>query len=364
MLERFVTPLGDTRAVPDWWIPLFDLANRSSIFLSADWLQTWLDVYGSEFDGHWIRWEEQGAVVGGSLILLRSVRKSLIGIRTVYLNATADATARTPFAEFNDVLCTDRHTFAIAGDLARFLRALRWDRILLSGYEKGGVIEALIPLLNAPVIETDSQIAPYIDLAALGAVPLESSISANTRGHIRRSRRTYEQDSGPITLAKATSVREAGDFLDELAHLHNTRRNSKGEEGSFESNHVITFHRKLLNRLWDKACVDMVRLRAGSKDIGYLYNFLYRGKVYFFQSGFVFEQNQKLKPGLVMHAAAIDQYRADGQHEYDFLAGDSQYKRSLAKESRTLHWSVAFRGSLKMRTLLRLRSFVRMLRSR
>lgn len=362
MLQRVITSLVAARRVPDWWFPLFEIASRPSIFLSADWLQTWIDVYGDEFEGQWIRWEEGGTVVGGCLIIARTVRKSLVGIRSVYLNATGDASVRTPFAEFNDVLCAAGYTDAIATSLSHFLSTQRWDRILLSGYEEGGVIDKLLPMMYTSAVETAPQLASYIDLDALNTDSPTNAVSPNTRGQIRRSRRLYEQRAGPLILRRAENLKEGGVFLDNLAALHNVRRGIKGEQGSFESKHVMTFHKQLLARLWNTARVDLLRLRTGDQDVGYLYNFIFRGKVYFFQSGFVYESDQKLKPGLLMHSLAIEKYRLEGLQEYDFLVGDSQYKRSLAKQSRTLYWSTIYRGTWKIQQLLRLRHIFRWIR--
>jgi Acetyltransferase (GNAT) domain len=363
MLVRSITPLASSRSVPDWWTPLFEVASSPSIFLSSEWLQTWLEVYGDEFDGHWIRWEEGGVVVGGCLFILRTMSKALVGIRSGFINATGDASVRTPFAEFNDVLFIAHYAQAIASDLSRFLAERPWDRLVLSGYEKGGVIDMLVPMLPSTTVETQMQVASYVGLDTLHTTTLEQVVSPNTRSQIRRARRTYEVERGPITLKRAQTLDEGSLFLDELANLHNARRVSKGEQGSFESEHVRTFHKLLISRLWPKSQVDILLLSAGSMDIGYLYNFVYRGKVYFFQSGFVFEENAAMKPGLLMHSTAIEKYRDEGFKEYDFLAGDAQYKRSLAKLSRTLYWSVIYRDSWKMRLLLVVRRAVHHLRA-
>jgi CelD/BcsL family acetyltransferase involved in cellulose biosynthesis len=69
-------------------------------------------------------------------------------------------------------------------------------------------------------------------------------------------------------------------------------------------------------------------LRA--EGVGVLYNFVDRGRVYFYQSGFHYSPDNRLKPGLVMHYLAVEHCLSNPElAEYDFLAGDSQYKRSL-----------------------------------
>ncbi len=318
-------------------------------------MQHWLNIYSAEFDGNWIRWENDGEVVGGCLILFNVVRKGIIPLRSGYFNATGQTRERTPFSEFNDLLFVEQHRQEIAADLCQILESLSWDRLFISGYESSGVLHDLARVIRGAEITHDLQIAPYVDIAGLKPPTFESSLSANTRSQIRRSQKRYEEKQGLLKLTRATNTDEALDYLAQLAILHNKRREAKGELGSFSSRLVLAFHKNLVATLFATKEVDLLRLNAGDTTIGYLYNFVMRGKVYFFQSGFRYESDPKMKPGLLTHSFAIQQYIADGQLEYDFLAGDSQYKRSLANEKRTLIWTTVYRDKPRIRLLLAVR---------
>ncbi|MGB0109168.1 MAG: GNAT family N-acetyltransferase, partial [Terriglobales bacterium] len=101
---------------------------------------------------------------------------------------------------------------------------------------------------------------------------------------------------------------------------------------------------------------------AGEETIGILYNFVHKGKVSFYQSGLNYTKDKHLKPGLVTHACAIQECLALGFDDYDFLAGDARYKRSLAKDSRHLAWVVFARSSLKLALIEFLRAVKRKVR--
>jgi CelD/BcsL family acetyltransferase involved in cellulose biosynthesis len=60
--------------------------------------------------------------------------------------------------------------------------------------------------------------------------------------------------------------------------------------------------------------------------------------VYSYQSGFNYEEDNRLKPGLVSHRVAIEHCLAAGDAVYDFLAGDDRYKRSLGTHGGRLFW--------------------------
>lgn len=336
---------------------MYELSCNRSIFLSTAWLQCWLEVYGDDFEGSWVRWENDGVVVGGCLLVARSISRSYVRFRTVYLNATGEARERTPFAEFNAVLHLTGLDAAIAADLACLLAESPWDRLLICGHEDPGILASLIPRLPAALVESERKPAAFVNLAAVAAASFEASLSSNTRGQVRRSQRLYEQRAGPIRIERASTYEQALQYFHELTQLSNARWRSKSVTGSFSSPAVLDFHRRLLARLWPLGGIDLLRVRAGDEALGYLYNFTDRGKVYFFQSGFAYAADAKLKPGLLTHFLAIDHYAGRGFREYDFLAGDARYKRSLAKQHRDLFWTVVYRDRPSMRFLLWLRRF-------
>lgn len=355
LVKRYVNALERQARLPQWWAPLYEASCNRSIFLSGAWLQCWLEVYGDDFEGFWVRWEDNGVVVGGCLLLARTISRSCVRLRTLYLNATGEARARTPLAEFNAVLHLTGFDAVIAADLACLLAEMPWDRLLICGHEDSGILGSLIPGLPAALVERELEPAPFVDLAAIAGASFEASLSGNTRGQVRRSQRLYEQRSGPVTIERASTREQALQYFHELTRLSNARWRAKGETGSFSSPAVLDFHQRLLACSWSRQGIDLICIRAGTEVVGYLYNFTDRGKVYFFQSGFAYAAGAKLKPGLLTHFLAIEYYAGQGFQEYDFLAGDARYKRSLAKRHRDLFWTVVYRDRPSMRFLLRIR---------
>ncbi|WP_374594559.1 GNAT family N-acetyltransferase [Aquabacterium sp.] len=353
-LQRCVADLNPQREVPAWWTPLFKQARNGSIFTSADWLQGWLDQYGRDFGGQWVRWEHEGRVVGGCLLLSRTVRKRRIPLRTLFINATGEATERTPLAEYNDVLHLPGYEPAIATDLAALIGTTRWDRLVLAAHADNSLVNRIVTLLPAVRVQQRHSPACHVDLQTLRGAPFEQTLSANTRAQIRRSARAYEEQ-GPLTLTRADSLDEALRLFNALCELHTSRWQARGEAGSFGTAKAQAFHRRLIERLWSSRQVDLICLSTPGGPIGYLYNFIHDGHVSFFQSGFAFEPSGKLKPGLLTHARAIQHYADQGCVEYDFLAGDARYKRSLSGSSRELSWTEIYRDRVWLRALFWLR---------
>ena len=121
------------------------------------------------------------------------------------------------------------------------------------------------------------------------------------------------------------------------------RWRDRAEQTSLASPAVVDFHYRFIERLWAGGHVDLIRGGSSDVAVGYLYNFVLCGKVFFFQSGFNYQEAASLSPGLLVHSMAIEYYRLRGAREYDFLAGDARYKRSLANRHRDLYWSIVYR---------------------
>ncbi len=165
--------------------------------------------------------------------------------------------------------------------------------------------------------------------------------SANTRQQIRRAERGYEA-SGPILATRAETEEQAHAWLDEMAILHQTTWQGRGRAGAFADPFFARFHHELIRRGMRREEIDLCRVAAGPRLIGILYNFRFRARVSAYQSGFAYDPAEpRLKPGLVCHRQAIEQAAANGVAVYDFLAGDTRYKRSLADDAQTMQWLLA-----------------------
>ena len=341
VISQFVVGAG----LPSWWRSLFDSSCNASVFLSPAWLESWLEVYGEEFEGVWVRWEVGGMVIGGCLLVTRTLWNWGIPIKATFLNATGESTRRVPAAEYNDILHLPGYETAIAIDLGSVLQTMRWSRLSILGYKKDTLAERLVSHLPAAAKTIVEVRANFVDLAALTDNDFESSLAGKAGSNIRRNRKLFEKTYGKFEVVRAESLDEAMRFFAELAALHNARWQKKGQGGSFSSEAVVDFHQRLIARLWPLGAVDLVSVRASQKVAGYLYNFTAENKVYFFQSGFVYEDGSKRSPGLLTHALCIEDYRLKGYSEYDFLAGEGQYKRTLAKQERSLFWTVIYRDA-------------------
>jgi hypothetical protein len=131
--------------------------------------------------------------------------------------------------------------------------------------------------------------------------------------------------------------------------LHQAYWQQKGLPGSSAGPFFDEFHAGLVRSLFAEGAIQLLRLRAGDGILGYLYNFVDRGRVYNYQSGYDYElcPKQQGRPGLAAQVYAVEFNRTAGHQVYEFMAGDSQHKQNLGLGSTDMDWLMAQRSRLR-----------------
>ena len=326
-------------AWPDWsaiWAELAQAATPSArFFLGPHWIETWMQIFGAQLRPRILVFRRDGAAAGICLVVSRRERRGPIPIRRLYLNAAGEDEADETCLEYNRLLCRPDDKLAVVEALGAWLARETWDE-----FAAFALAEAMVPdALAACRVDRSEKSSYFVDLTAFPATldGFLGVLSRNSREQIRRSVKLYQQ-AGEIVLQSAATVDEGYAFLDQLAALHQTSWRARGQPGVFSSARFMAFHRALVARALPAGKILLLRVVAGGQPIGLLYGFREAGSFYFYQSGLAPSRDNRMKPGLVAHACAIAHCAAEGLKEYDFLAGDSQYKQSLSTGARSLTW--------------------------
>lgn len=344
----------DPRAIEDLWRALQERAD-ASYFQSAGWIGTWLRQLPGDIAPEALVVRDGERIVTLAIVC-RADHDRHVFLRShgLYINETGRPALDALTVEYNGLLI-DRDYLAGARQAA--LDALttqgaRWDELYMSGFISADAAEYQ-KLTAAQGLGTYLRYLKRFDwvdlnhLRGLGGDYI-AGLSRNTRHQVRRARKLYEM-RGPVTLVAARDISEAHAFLDRLKELHQRYWTSRGEPGAFANPFFERFHRALISARFEAGETQILRIAAGSEDIGYLYNLVWRGRVYAYQSGFAYESDARLKPGYVSHAMAVDYNLAAGADIYDFMAGESQHKISLSTASDEMRWLVAQRPRLQFR---------------
>jgi len=347
-IETKVTSWYEWPDVSQLWGHLVD-QTRASFFLTNEWVETWLEIFGEVLDPKILTFFDKRLPVGACILTSNIFRYRFLPMRRIYLNCAGEPEEDGTCIEYNRLLCLPGYESSIADAIRVYLSHSRWDELYLAGMELQNHQSAFAA--DGYGLQIAQHPCWYVDLAGLRdrGLSYEDILTANARSQIRRSIRLYEQTGDDVTLERAQNQSAALHFFAELSRLHLVAWTRRGEHTALASQR---FHQRLISRAHPLGRIDLLRVSAGQAVIGILYNFLYMGRVYFYQSGFAYEEDNRLKPGLTTHYKAISYYSTHPEvAEYDFLAGDSQYKRSLAKERRELEWVTMQRHTLRVALL-------------
>ncbi|MDE2515317.1 MAG: GNAT family N-acetyltransferase [Rhodospirillales bacterium] len=320
----------------------------ASFFQGWDWTGT---LFAERFPDPWLLLAEDGGAVR-ALALFNRTRRA--GRQTrLWLGESGDPVWDRLFIEYNGILGDPalrepmlraaRHA-GMAGASALLPLPLALPRaIMLSGIDDA-MLDACRAAGTPRLIQ--SRAAPAIDLARLRAGSARGdhlgALSANTRAQLRRSAARYGR-AGALRIDAAATLAEAEGFFAHLVALHEESWRRRNRAGAFADPAIPRFHRALIATALPQGRVELLRIAAGPRVLGYLYHFRQDGRVLAYQSGFDYAgAGPHEKPGLTCHALSIERALAMGERVYDMLAGAERYKQSLvptmADATTTLHW--------------------------
>lgn len=312
----------DPRVAPLWtWLA----RTTPSSFLSWGWIACWLDMLPADRVPQLAVVRRDGRAVAAAFLGRHlQLRHGFVASRQRHLNATGIARFDELCIEHNGMIGTDPAALAT---LVQLLPG-DWDELVLPGVHPSALVA------GARIDRAST--APYVDLAKVRARgDYLALLGASTRAQLRRARKTC----GPLRTERANSAGEALAIYEEMVALHAESWRARGSPGAFADPWFDAFHRRLIAERHGAGEIDLVRVRAGERTVGCLYNFVWRGRVVFYQSGLAPPRDHHDKPGYLCHAAAIEAAAAAGHETYDFLAGSADYKTRLATDETTLVWA-------------------------
>jgi hypothetical protein len=312
--------------------------SRPAYFLTWAWVSNWLACLPRAHAPWLAVIAAAGAPVAAFFLAKRTiVRSQIVPSRSLYVNTTGVLRFDMLWIEYNGLVGRDM-------PLVELLPLLPsgWDELYLPALRESAFGD-VTSTPDARVVIDRKVPVPYVDLAQARAKGYLALLSGQTRSQVRRAQR----EAGEVAVEIARDPQTAIDIYMELGALHTQQWRAKGKPGAFADPWFDRFHRKLIAQRFAHGEIELVRVRHRGGPIGCLYNFVHDGRVLQYQSGFATFENEKLKPGFVTHAAAIEHAAANGHAIYDFLAGDQRYKKQLSTGATTMLWARVQRRRLR-----------------
>lgn len=312
--------------IKERWTYLESKANNASYFLTWDWIGQWL---------------KQTSKKNCPLFLVEAYLESkviAIGIlcssknnQSYFLNKTSIQSYDQIWIEYNDFLMDLSSLKVDANTLRNLLinkllnhdnfscRAITIDMCKIQNFTNNNYFsyeKIVSPGYRMSLHDCDTK------------EKLLSKLSKNSKRQIQKSISLLQQAS-TLSISVLDKVEDKVSAFEKLASQHIIQW-QKTEWGSgFSNPFFVEFHRNLIQESSNKILV----LNHGDKTLAYGYFFCFNNDVYFYLSSIHKHTDNRIKIGLVFHTLAMVHFKKEGYEEYDFLAGDARYKKSLSDQS-------------------------------
>lgn len=312
---------------------LLERCGSTSFALMWEWLDAWrahfLPRHGAPFV--LTVWEGEQLAACLPLYELRAAPHT-IGFFSVSITPGA-----SPYPEYTELLVDRAHRAQCVSLIGAALRAQRgWRSVLLGVTSPDSGLSHLVQHTLAwpqAITERRALLEYRADLTG-GFESFLQRLPTRTRQQARRTLRGVDEDT---QFHLVTTRGEAQQLFTQLITLHQHHWRAKGKPGAFASEEMCSFHRDLIERLLPKGEAILARLDGPNRPLALLYGFVCGGTFYFYQSGVSHDGHGRVKsPGVAAHLALMRALSQQGIHTYDFLAGESEYKRRLATSTSVL----------------------------
>jgi CelD/BcsL family acetyltransferase involved in cellulose biosynthesis len=165
-------------------------------------------------------------------------------------------------------------------------------------------------------------------------------LSKDHRKQVRRSVRGILA-TGRVEVRHVERPEDLAHAQDVLIDLHQRRRRSLGEPGSFASTRFTAFHREVMADLLLTRQLYLQWLELDGRPIAAEYGLAGDGVIYAYQSG-VEPDALEHSPGRLSHVVMLQRAIEQGYRALDFLRGDEPYKP---------HWRARPRPSVEIRVV-------------
>lgn len=149
---------------------------------------------------------------------------------------------------------------------------------------------------------------------------LPAKIPGKRRRDLGRARR-----NAPDAIVEEATATTLAAHLEALVRLHRARWQRRGESGALAGEQVRRFHVAAVPALFAAGIARFYGLRLGGRIVSSWYGFHAHGVCYAYLTGFE-PGIERLQPGILVIAHALEAAERAGCGEFDFLRGEEEHK--------------------------------------
>jgi CelD/BcsL family acetyltransferase involved in cellulose biosynthesis len=312
------------------WDSLLLLSDNNNIFLTFDWILTWIDIYiDSRISFIYIlAVYEDGHLIGLAPFYI---------IKNFFLRVLEINTLR--FIGDNEV-CSDYLNFIIKRKKEYEVINTIFDYLFKNKSWHVATLENILPdsisydhTINyfknkGRVYDIKyGGICPYIDLPS-NIQSILDSLSSNTRYQIKKKVKNTQNKINFMDYKEYHE--ELIPVFEEFIKLHQDRAFSKGLNGSFYSNKFTSFHTQIVKKFHENNWLKLNFFYNGEKLVAGFYGYHYFKKYYYYLLGLDPSYFKEHSLGVLLLYENINLSISDECSTFDFLRGNEKYKLSWA----------------------------------
>jgi CelD/BcsL family acetyltransferase involved in cellulose biosynthesis len=342
---RLITDAAALEALAPAWQELLEASSHPEPTLAPPWLLTWWEIYGHGRRLAVGAWHEGKQLVGlAPLCRVRAWHRPGIPFRRLEFLGSDVPQDDGVCSDYLNVIARTGHEDRVVQALVRSIQGGvfgSWDECVFARMDGSGQMpQRLRDAFTAAGYQTElTQIsaAPYL--------PLPSSWDDYLRGLPQQKRytltstlRRFEKwaPAGQWALERAQTPEQLKRGMSILADLHRERWQADNEPGAFISPRFVAFHDRYARQLLERGQLDLTWLIVRGEPVAALYNFIASRKMCFYQSGRKMNVPGEVRVGVLILIFAIQHAITLGLQEFDFLAGDYDYKRKFTPQARPI----------------------------
>lgn len=309
----------------------------SNFFLTWDWIGTWLYTFSVNNEILFFHLEESENVIGSCFFCIESKRRlCFINQRLYVLNTSINNPGASTCIEYNNFLIPiknncENFTNKLLNSLVKDKR-LKWDLVYIPYMQDTEYksLRAVAEKYQFKISNETRDTSYFTDLTLFKNVSeFFNILPKSNKTNILQNLARY-QKYGHTKIKAATEIQEALQFFLKIRELNIERFRKIGTNSVFEIPEYIDFHMQLITETLTRNKTSLVKIEVGDILVGIIYSYIHNNDVLFYQSGFNYNLESRLSPGIFSLYNLMKYYSDLGYNNFYFLAGNADYKRRLS----------------------------------
>jgi CelD/BcsL family acetyltransferase involved in cellulose biosynthesis len=340
-----IETLADFEALHAAWRTLHDSDPDASVFISWEWMYHWWKHYGKAHRLRVLVARNAECVVGILPLYVQQQRVFGIPVNMLRFIGTGGDTSPDYLGPLLAPCGMKERATIIDALLTHALDELPdWDVLELSELVEASTLRAQFRAACdvRKISSTEGRAAEmvYVSLPTTWEEYLRG-VGQHRRYSIKTNRRKALVNHGANFFVETAPERMESVF-NQLMELHRRRWQAKNVSHSFSTPDYVGFHRDVVRACAERDWIRFYGLAVEDRCVASLYCYRWRGQVFDFQAGFD-PAYEKMRPGQVLIAYALENAIAEGNTLFDFLRGEHSYKREWGTGARNTYVRTAYR---------------------